>query len=445
MPRRRGWRDVITAVLGAFGSREAAAGSDAMRQGMDDFERAAEHLQDVGVGQRQGNLFEYIETAKFNAEASGHGSNLHAVVTAIEGHPHDPADIRILDGDRVVRLVQAKSYSDVGTAAEVLGDEKYHGMERLVPDGQGDAVAAAASAHGDIDVSRNVTDQLTHGGVGSGGTTHNESVHAALDPHAYAASHVAAEAGHELLHGSLCALLAGAIVQGTLSILEERRVSSIVVKGAANGAARGAVLGGANVLARNLVAEIGPGLTPVVTAPLASGIVRIGRDVRRFARGEITKAELASSSGHTGARTFGGMYLGAAAGGVIGVGGALVGTLAGYWAAGAIYQATAKYMLELERDTAEYRRLAALYGEVADAVARQRDELERIVATTLDTRRVSADALLSALDKVMESGDANAHRRALSDFADVVGVRLELLSPEEFRSRMMRRDGAFSV
>lgn len=95
--------------LGAASSADQAAATDAMRDGMNLFRQAAQNLENVNVEQSKGNLFEYIEAARFNTSATENGSNLVAEVTAAQGQPTAPADIVIKSGDEVVKEVQAKA------------------------------------------------------------------------------------------------------------------------------------------------------------------------------------------------------------------------------------------------------------------------------------------------------------------------------------------------
>lgn len=102
---------------------------------MDLFRYAADRKQNVDFTYAKGNLFEYIESAKFNRNASTVGSELRAVITDSVGRPHDAADIEILKNEKVVRQVQAK-FSDAKFASSdsiyMQRKDKYAGMQRLI-------------------------------------------------------------------------------------------------------------------------------------------------------------------------------------------------------------------------------------------------------------------------------------------------------------------------
>jgi len=104
-------------LLGNAASLNVQNATDATIRGMDLFRSVAVNKQNVDFALAKGNLFEYIESTKFNQNASTAGSDLRAVVTDSVGRPHDPADIEILKNEKVVRQVQAK-FSDSEHAAK---------------------------------------------------------------------------------------------------------------------------------------------------------------------------------------------------------------------------------------------------------------------------------------------------------------------------------------
>lgn len=165
----------------------------------------------------KGNLFEYIEAAKFNTAAGRAGSTARAIITDAAGDPHAVADILIKDKGRTVKAVQAKftqAYSkgkDVSAARSVAeqtgqmnkGWGQYDGMDRLIRkqenyDADGsllDKAKKLAKARADSqgvnakyyeDVYEHLTDETHYNGVSSGGTTIEEVRSAYDNPTAYA-------------------------------------------------------------------------------------------------------------------------------------------------------------------------------------------------------------------------------------------------------------------
>ena len=75
------------AFLGAEASKKAQEATNQSIEGMNYFRNVAEAKKNVAFEQAKGNLFEYIEAAKFNKNAASAGSKLHAVVTDSVGRP----------------------------------------------------------------------------------------------------------------------------------------------------------------------------------------------------------------------------------------------------------------------------------------------------------------------------------------------------------------------
>ena len=88
-------------IYGASVAKFNANATDAMIEGMDLFREAAAKLGAVNPKIAQGNLFEYIEAAKFNADAALQDSSLQAIVTAAEGNPHDAGDLATFFGKKL--------------------------------------------------------------------------------------------------------------------------------------------------------------------------------------------------------------------------------------------------------------------------------------------------------------------------------------------------------
>ena len=211
---------------GAFFSSPRAAGSEAIREGMDLLREGAHKAARRLIDKKQGNLFEYIEAAKFNSDAALKGASLRAHVTEAQGSPHTPVDIEITYGNKVIMEVQAKSMSDPKVATVKLSQPKYRGMGKLVPKGQEIEVrriSEKGAERGNIyaedyeDTARNIRGELKAGEVSSPGTSYQENMEAAQSPNWYAAKqqfkYVAKEGGTAAGY----AAAAGFIVKGAIS------------------------------------------------------------------------------------------------------------------------------------------------------------------------------------------------------------------------------------
>ena len=159
----------------------------------------------------KGNLFEYIEAAKFNVDAASKGSKFSAYVTDIDD-PHAAADILIHENSKVVREVQAKFSNSKHAAADSVrmqSKEKYAGMQRLIRKEDHyfdkstgkettllkkskELAANRSGVEGNVyqkqykDTYENLTDELNYDNVSSGGTTLDEIRTAYDSPEKYA-------------------------------------------------------------------------------------------------------------------------------------------------------------------------------------------------------------------------------------------------------------------
>ena len=199
------------ALIGNVASESARNATAQGIKGMDLFREVAEKKRNVAFDQAKGNLFEYIEAAKFNTEAAKQASELKAVVTDSVGRPHDAADIEIMKDGAVVKQVQAKFSDSQNAAADSVfmqKRDKYAGMQRLirkednyVDKATGESTSllkkakslAQQRAEGNgvykeqyKDVAENITDELHHENISSGGTTLAEVKGAYESPVEYA-------------------------------------------------------------------------------------------------------------------------------------------------------------------------------------------------------------------------------------------------------------------
>ena len=186
------WRDV-----GANATLRESAATEAVRDGMDRF--LDESGKNTPPAQLKGTLYERIEAERFNRQAALKGSRTTARLTAEDGRPHDPADIEIVEGDKVAKLVQSKVSDEPSRLSRAQANRKYRGMDRLVPRDKADATrlhserrAAILRKEGDPqaknyqDSSAHIEGELRHGEIHSGGTTTKELEFAAEHPQIFA-------------------------------------------------------------------------------------------------------------------------------------------------------------------------------------------------------------------------------------------------------------------
>ena len=459
------------ALAGAAAAAPEAAASDAMRDGMDLFRAAAAHLENVGVAQKKGNLFEYIEAARFNTAAARQGAGVQAQVTAAMGRPTDPADILITRHGVVEKQVQAKASVSTTTETSQLSQARYDGMGKLVPSDHADTVRRKAGAlatrhaeHGKPDAgsfrdtAEQVDGQLRHAGVSSGGTTLAETIDASENPRWFALKLEVVQVGREAVVTGAMAASAGALVGGALAAARHgmawkkgevtgAEAAKAVAVDAGKAGARSGAVGALGTVVRHGGAKAGIGAltkSNVATA-VAAATIEIGGTVYAFARGEIGAAEAAERIGKSGSSTASGVFVGAAAGAVFGPVGAVVGSMAGYLVAASVYQGGLAILRDARLSTEEAARVVALCQAAVASLAVERQAFEQAVTALLRERDAGFRASFEAIDIALVGSRPDDVANGLADLAALCGRRLEFPGFEAFDAFMLADEGPLVI
>lgn len=444
-------------VYGAEVAKFNANATDAMVKGMDLFREAAAKLGAVNPKIAQGNLFEYIEAAKFNADAGLKNSSFQAVVTAAEKNPHDAADLLIKNSDRIVREVQAKSMNRVGNLADSLSNEKYQGMQKLVPDGNASQVRELAqkrSQYNNIDnytdTANNVTDKLNCNGIESGGTAYQENLWAAENPELYAALLEGKYVAQEALVTGANAAIAGFVINGAISGVKNtiaaskgnisfEQALSNTVKDGGRSAIRSGVTGAGGTVIRYGATKLGINALSKsnVAVTVAAGVIDIGASVYSFAKGEMTSEELIERINQTGTCTTYSLYVGAAGGAVLGPVGAVIGSMAGYLIAASIYQSATAIFKDARLAEAEAERVIAMCDVACQIMKEQRGEFKRLFELNFKARCAEFDACFAVMDRELASNNHKVLTESLSNLAAIFGKKLQFETFQEFDSFML--------
>ena len=463
----------VTAIgAGAFGanaSSSEAAASDAMREGMARF--LEESGKNTPADQLKGNLFEYIEVARFNKQAALQGSQATARVTAADGRPHAPADIEIIEGHTVVNRVQSKVSNDPSYLSREQADPKYRGMDRLVPQDKADATrlhsemrAETLLKEGDPraedyqDSSSRIEGELRHREASSGGTTAKELEFASEYPKLFAALEeggaLAQEAHKAGLHGAgAAAVLGGAISIGrnmdaySKGELEGKEAAVNIAADIGKTAVRGYSTAATGSGIRHVAAKAGlPTLAKSnVAIPVAAALIETGVVVYDYMKGEISAGEAAERIGSTGCSTLASIYTGAAAGAVFGPVGAVVGTMAGYMVTTWVYQSCIAIMRNARLAEEEAARVVALCEQAVRSLDQQRESFESALNERLNEKQARFDGLFKEIDEALVSDRTDDAILALSGLVASCGQELGLVNFEEFDAFMLESDTPLTI
>ncbi len=468
-------------LSGSFMSQNAQNATNAAVDGMKYFKAKvnSQIIQNGAFAQGKGNLFEYIEAAKFNVNAATKGSSLNAFVTDIED-PHAAADILISKDGKVVREVQAKFSDSKHAAADSVTmqrKDKYMGMQRLIRKedhylderaGQETSLLAKskelakkrAEKEGNVyqkqykDTYENLTDELNHEGVSSGGTTLDE-LHRAYDsPDKYAKQFekklVRAEMKASAANMAKASFVTTGIVSGITNmaaVFKDQKslgealqsVSSDAVKGAAKGAATGVV----STAIRYEGIKAGSALLSDAAAStvMAGGLIDGGVALLSYAKGEINEAELKDQIVDTTAKATTTIFFSRAVTEIMGKTVNPFVPFAVYTTASYVFTATREIIKNANLEAEESDRLTAILLESKKQIDDYNVRLKAHIAQVESSQKRMMEDFLNSFNYNLETGDNyDEALNSIVRFANQAGISLQHVSFEDFSSAMRRKD-----
>ena len=467
-------------LTGSMMSQNVQNATNAAVDGMNYFRQKAASaiIQNGKFDTGKGNLFEYIEAAKFNVDAASKGSTLSAYVTDIED-PHAAADILIRNNKNVVREVQAKFSASKHAAADSVSmqrKDKYMGMQRLIrkeehyfDEASGKEttlldksreLAKKGFERGNIyqeqykDTYNNLTDELHQDNVSSGGTTLDEIRTAYDAPEQYARQFekrvVRAEMKASAINMAKASFVTTGIVSGINNLaavikdqksLEEaiQSINSDAVKGAARGAATGAV----STAIRYEGIKAGSRLLSDATAStvMAGSIIDGGVALLAYAKGEINESELKERIVDTTAKSTITIFFSRAVTEVFGKAVNPFVPIAVYTTASYVFTATREIIKNAELEAEENDRLTAILLESKKQIDEYELQLRSQIAFVEQSQRKKMEAFLETFNYDLETGtNYDEALNAIVRLADQVGLSLQHASFGEFSNAMRKKD-----
>ncbi len=474
-------------LLGNEFSKNVQRGSQETIEGMELFLKVAKSKEKVGFEQVKGNLFEYIEAAKFNKNAANIGDKTRAIITDAVGRPHDPADIELIRDGKIVRRVQAKFSKtqnsqglDTSAASSVNMQRhtKYDGMQRLIRKQEDYAIDPATGKRisllekakgladkransGNIyskeyeDVSKNLTDELKDDtaegkGVRSGGTNLEEVESAARNPEQYARNFEMKQYGKEVVNTSLNMAASNAIVAGIVSGVENafaviqnkkdldkaiKDVGVTVLKSGAKGGVTGVISSALRI--GGMKSKI-PILSDSSSATvIAAGIVDSGVAIYEYARGEIDSKQLVEQLQNTIIKSTTTIYFTKAATAIFGAAPSFV-TIAIYSVANYVVASTRELIKNAKLNAEEYERLARLNDETTELIKEFHNRLIQQMTNYEQAQKQQMRTLLSTFDKeILSSNNCDTAIYAIIDFANNTGIALQHADFRDFSNAMV--------
>lgn len=468
-------------LSGSMMAQNAQSATNVAVDGMNYFRAkvASPIIQNGTFDTGKGNLFEYIEAAKFNVDAAAKGSGLTAFVTDIED-PHATADILIRNQGKTVREVQAKFSDSKHAAADSVTmqrKDKYMGMQRLIrkedhyfDEASGRETSLLSKAkeiaknHSEIegnvyqkqykDTYENLTDELHHDNVTSGGTT-IEEIRTGYDaPDKYATQFektvVKAEMRASAANMARASFVTTGIVSGITNlaavIKDEKSlgeaiqsINSDAVKGAARGAATGAV----GTAIRYQGIKAGSRLLSDATAStvMAGGLIDGGVALFSYAKGEIDEAELKEQLVDTTAKATITIFFSRAVTEIMGKAVNPFVPFAVYTTASYVFTATREIIKNAKLEAEECDRLTAILLESKKQIDDYNMRLKAQIAQVESSQRKMMEEFLYSFNYNLETGENyDEALNAIVKFANQAGIALQHASFEDFSEAMRRKD-----
>lgn len=473
-------------VLGDVDSANARNATKAAVDGMDLFRQKMNSsiIQNGQFSAQKGNLFEYIEAAKFNTDAASKGVAARAFVTDALGDSQATADILIRDKGRTAKQIQAKfiqSFSNgrdtsasrsvrEQTGADNKGWGQYDGMDRLIRKQENyskdgsllDAAkklskqrAESGSIYSEYydDVNKHLTDETRYQNVTSGGTTIEEVRNAYERPEQYSRQFerkmVRTEMKNSAGNMAKASMVTTGLVSGITNMFEvftdDKELTDALIdvsKDVGVSAARGAATGVISTEIRYQGIKRGSAILSDSTAAtiLAGGMIDGGVALYSYAKGELTAEQLKEQLVETTAKSVSTVYFTKAVEAALGASNPFL-PIAMYTTASYVVTCTKEIMKEAELNEQEYYRLEAVHKEAYDMLRQYHSELENNIESYKLKQRTAMYTFLNKFDYNMQTGENyDEALMAIVNFANETGIALQHVNFNDFRNAMKSDD-----
>ena len=441
-------------------------------------------IQNGTFDAQKGNLFEYIEAAKFNIDAASKGITARAVVTDVTD-PTAEADILIRDHGKTVKEIQAKfiKASNNGrdnsaaqsvfdqTGAKNKGWGQYNGMDRLIrkqddynPDGSlldeakklSKARADAQGIHADVyrDVHEHLTDETHYKEATSGGTTLEEIKEAYDAPEQYARKfeqkQVAAEMKSSAVNMAKASFVTNGLASGItnmFAVFQDKKELADALAAVGVDAVKGGIRGGATGVVSTAIRyqglKTGSALLSDATAAtvMAGGIIDGGVALYSYARGEITAEQLQEQLVDTTAKAATTIYFTKAVAAIGGKSLSPIVPMAVYTTASYVVTCTREILKNAKLNTEEYERMVAILQESTRQMNEYHDAFKAHVAKCEEKQRLMFDRFIESFEYNLETGE-NYDQAVLAivRFANEAGIALQHANFDDFQAAMHSSD-----
>ena len=477
--KRSSSSNLFSELIGNELSKNAQKATTTSFSDMSNFLNKASSLKNVSFVQGKGNLFEYIEAAKFNKDAALKGVNAQAIVTDLY-ESHNPADILIKSHGEIVDRIQAKFIKtssdgrDTSAASSVYhmtgahnkGWGQYDGMTKLIRKEENynsrgsllnetkeisGRMAKSGNIHKDIykDINETLTDETKYKNVSSGGTTFEEVKTAFDNPKEFSDNFIKEQYKVESKVTSHNMAKVGAITSGVISGVvnlfdvykDEKKLDEAVydvTKAVVKGGIRGYSTGKISSAIRYKGLKKGNALLSDSTSAtvMASGLIDGGVSLYKYAKGEIDSKELCEELSETTVKSTSTIFYTKAVNAIVGHANPML-PFAIYTSASYIFTATKSIIKNAKLNAQEFNRMSELLREESNALDKLKNILnEQLNIVEYNNRKMLND-FIDKFDFNIQTGENyDIALNSIVNFANQAGYELQDSHFEEFEKKM---------
>jgi hypothetical protein len=468
-------------LLGDQLTKNAQNATDMSIEGMRLFQIKMQQIPNVGFEIAKGNLFEYIEAAKFNRNAATVGVPARAVVTDATGDSFAAADILIKVNGNTVKEIQAK-FSQTNfngrdtsaansvfeqTGAKNKGWGQYNSMDRLIrkqenynKDGslldEAKKISKARSESQGInaeyykDVHEHLTDETHFDNVSSGGTT-IEEVRVAYDrPDVYINQFERRAVISEMKASASNMAKAGFITTGVVSgiinmfeVYKDEKSLADALKDVGADSIKGGIRGGATGVISTVVRyngiKAGSALLSdsMAATVMASGMIDGGVALYAYAKGELTAEQLRDEIINTTAKATTTIFFTKAATAILGKAVSPIVPMAIYTTASYVIACTREILQNAKLNIEESERLTVILQENTRLAQEYHEQFRAHITMCEESQRKMLEEFVDSFDYNLETGDNyDDALYSIVRFANQAGISLQHVDFEDFKNAM---------
>lgn len=476
------YKNIIDRIGDCFGNSISSNSQNATNtsiEGMNLFRKVAYQKHNVDFEKVKGNLFEYIEAAKFNVDSAQKGKNIKAIVTDAVGRPHDSADIEIVESNKVLKQVQAKFSTSKKAASDSVNmhrKSKYKGMDRLirkdnnyVDESTGNTTTLLkrtkelankrASVEGGVfqeeykDVAQNLTDELKYENITSGGTTLEDIKKAHRNPVKYEKNFIKKQVNKEIKSTSKNMAVANMISTGMISSItnifkvfnDEIELSDAIGKvggDVGKSGIRGGATGALSATIRTSAVKTGNQFfsDPMASTVIAGGILDGGIALYSYAKGDIDEQQLKDELVDTTIKSTATIYYTKAIGAMAGNSVNPFIPMAVYTAASFIVTNTREIIRNANLSAEESAKLTAILEESARLAKEKHNEFREYIEVCESNQKKMLDQFIETFEYNFENGlNYDIAIASITKFAEQAGIALQHVKFEDFSNTMKKK------